>query len=200
MKRSALFFSPLMVVVASVLILLRSSATEPTPRSAASVTPAVSVSSGSSPLPQQPGKSSQIQTIPSAEEEERLRQSREEKFRKVADIMNGESFKQAMAALFKEWGMDDKALQKTLDVFYNMDMQNLREIERRNLETSSEVGDRADPAKMQASKEQHEMNCALIIARKDRELRAILGSELRVQQVTAIKLDAIFKEGDATSR
>lgn len=114
--------------------------------------------------------------------------------------MNGKSFKQAMAALFKEWGVDDKALQKTLDVFYNMDMQNLREIERRNQETSSEVGDRADPAKRQASKEQHEMNCALIIARKDRVLRAILGSELRVQKVTEIKLEALSKESDAASR
>lgn len=214
MKRSVLIFSPLMIGVASVFIFLRSSATEPPPPPAASVTPAASVSSGSSPLPQQLEKSSQIQTIQSAEEKERLKQpasdqilvkaadekSREEKYRKVADILNGESYKKSMAALFKEWGEDDKALQKTLDVFYNMDMQNLREIERRNVETSLEVRDRTDPAKRQASKEQHEMNCALIIARRDRELLAILGSYLRLQKVTAIKFDAMTEVLDARSR
>ena len=192
MKRSVLIFSPLTVVAASVFILWRSSATEPAPPSAASV------SSGSSPLPQQLEKSSQIQPSPSAEDAGG--KSLEEKYREVADILNGESLKKSMAPLFKEWGVDDKALQKTLDVFHNMDMQNLRETGRRNQETSLEARDHTAPAKMQASKEQHEMNCALIIARMNRELRAILGSELRVRQVTALKVDVMLKESDAASR
>lgn len=213
MKRSVLIFSPLMVAVASVFIVLRSPATEPPPPSAASATPAVSVSSGSLPLPQPLEKSSQIQTKKSADDEERLRQlaydqyrakiagekSREDLNRKAADKLNGESYKQAMAALFKEWGEDDKVLQKTLDVFYNMDMQNLREFQRLDLETPLEVGDRTDPAKVQASKEKHALKCALIIEAMNKELLAILGSELRVRKVTAIKYDAMIKVLDATT-
>lgn len=192
MKRSVLIFSPLTVVVASVFILSRSSATEPAPPSAASV------SNGSSPLPQQLEKSSQIQPGPSAEDAGK--KSIEAKYRAVADILNGESLKKPMSALYKEWGVDDKAVQKTLDVFHNMDMQSQHETGRRNQETSLEAENRTDPAKMQASKEQHEMNCALILAKMDRELLAILGSYLRVRQVKALKVDVMLKESDARSR
>lgn len=192
MKRSVLIFSPLTVVVASVFILSRSSATEPAPPSAASV------SNGSSPLPQQLEKSSQIQPSPSAEDAGK--KSIEAKYRAVADILNGESLKKPMSALYKEWGVDDKAVQKTLDVFHNMDMQSQHETGRRNQETSLEAENRTDPAKMQASKEQHEMNCALILAKMDRELLAILGSYLRVRQVKALKVDVTLKESEARSR